>query len=63
MITETKISKAQQAVIDLQEKHGKLKFIAWGMNYFRVMDKNNEWVGGRVRHETYDALIRKGLLK
>jgi len=57
------ISNAQQKVIDIMLKEpAPFHFIPWGLNYYHLWNADHEY-RGRVRHCTFDALVRKELIE
>lgn len=60
---ETRISPAQQEMLERLNRHRRIKIVMWGPSYYRMMDENNEWIKGRLAHVTFDAMMRRGLMK
>jgi hypothetical protein len=57
-----KLSNPQQTIIDkMQQGPFPFHFIPWGINYCRLLNGNNEYMG-RVRYCVFDALIRKDMI-
>ena len=56
------ISKAQQRILAILETNeAPFHFIPWGLNYYHLQSSSYDYLG-RVRHCTFDALVKKNLI-